>query len=76
MGKPDLLRLGAVVSKAEEPPLVVADTRRLTNETDCCPHITLEAGLAQTINWWARQRTSCRFDGDSSGPAIETSCIV
>lgn len=48
----DLVQLGAVSMSQEEPPLVVADVRRLHDEVGCTPKYDLDHGLDQTIEWW------------------------
>jgi nucleoside-diphosphate-sugar epimerase len=48
----DLLRLGARPVALGEPPLLVADVRRLTEEVKWRQRIELDAGLGATINWW------------------------
>ncbi|MBF0154184.1 MAG: NAD(P)-dependent oxidoreductase [Magnetococcales bacterium] len=56
LGRRDLIRLGAVAVPPDDPPLVVADVRRLTGETGWSPRHDLHTGLAETIAWW-RSRT-------------------
>ena len=51
-GGADLIDRGARVSSAVEPPRIVADVARLTNEVGFRPQVSLEDGLAQTIDWW------------------------
>ncbi|MBV9772382.1 MAG: NAD(P)-dependent oxidoreductase [Gemmatimonadetes bacterium] len=51
LGRRDLLRLGAR-SAAHEPPLVVADVDRLTNEVGWRPRFDLDTGLRDTIRSW------------------------
>lgn len=48
----DLVQWGAVPVPPDDPPLVVADTRRVRNALGWSPQIDLDAGLAQTIAWW------------------------
>jgi nucleoside-diphosphate-sugar epimerase len=48
----DLVQLGALPTSANEPPLVVADTRRLTKEVNWVPKYDLDQGLEETISWW------------------------
>jgi nucleoside-diphosphate-sugar epimerase len=48
-GRPDLPRLGALPDRAGEPPLLVADVRRLRDEVGFTPAWSLPAGLAQTL---------------------------
>ncbi len=52
----DLLRLGAIQVKEEEPPLLVADIRRLSREVGWAPAYSLENGIAETIEWWRKHR--------------------
>lgn len=49
---PGMVNLGAVSTPANDPRLLVADTRRLNNEAGWLPQYDLESGLAQTIDWW------------------------
>ena len=43
---------GALPADPKEPPLLVADVRRLANETGWKPALTLEEGVATTCEWW------------------------
>ncbi|MCX6030220.1 MAG: NAD(P)-dependent oxidoreductase [Chloroflexi bacterium] len=52
LGRADLIQLGAVPTPANEPPLLVADVRRLRDEVGWRPAYDLETGLARTIDWW------------------------
>lgn len=52
LGRPDLLRLGALPDRPGDPPSVVASTERLSREVVWQPHHTLESGLAETVEWW------------------------
>ena len=54
IGRPDLVRLGARAAPAE-PPLLIAVTRRLREETAWRPRFALDEGLADTIRWWRSQ---------------------
>lgn len=49
MGRPDLIRLGAIRRPATDPPLLVADTRRLNEEVGFRPRHTLKTGVAQVL---------------------------
>jgi len=51
----DLLQYGAIPTSANEPPLLVADVRRLHEEVGWRPRFDLDTGLAQTIAWWRAQ---------------------
>jgi nucleoside-diphosphate-sugar epimerase len=57
VGRPELLRLGALPPTGEAP-RVVADVRRLREEVGWAPRFDLERGLAQTVAWWAAQGRS------------------
>jgi len=52
MGRPDLIRLGAIPAPPDEPPLLVADVRRLASELGWTPRFELIQGLNDTIDWW------------------------
>lgn len=52
LGHPELLRLGARPAPAQEPPLLLADIRRLNGELGWQPTISLDSGLDETIAWW------------------------
>lgn len=54
-GRRDLIRMGAIPTPLDEPPLIVADTRRLREEVGWRPLYDLDEGLAQTIEWWKNQ---------------------
>ncbi|MBM4089309.1 MAG: NAD(P)-dependent oxidoreductase [Planctomycetes bacterium] len=55
LGRPDLIRLGAVEARSIDVPLVVADTTRSTTELHWQPRFSLDEGLDRTIAWWKRQ---------------------
>ncbi len=55
LGRPDLVRLGARPAPQGEPPIMVADVRRLEQEVGWRSTIGLEHGLATTIDWWRTQ---------------------
>ncbi|TKB95113.1 MAG: NAD(P)-dependent oxidoreductase [Nitrospira sp.] len=52
LGQEDLLKLGAIPSRANDAPLVVADVERLINEVKWQPRFSMEEGLKHTIEWW------------------------
>lgn len=52
LGREELIQLDAVPAPANEPPLLVADVRRLKNEVGWSPKYDLSAGLDDTIEWW------------------------
>ena len=53
------IEFGAVPTPPDDPPLLVADVRRLTTEVGWTPRIDLRDGLARTIASW-RARTECQ----------------
>ncbi|MBK8691862.1 MAG: hypothetical protein IPN17_06030 [Deltaproteobacteria bacterium] len=52
IGRPELLRLGAIEPKAGEPTFVCADNAKLRAETGWKAAYTLDSGLADTVAWW------------------------
>jgi nucleoside-diphosphate-sugar epimerase len=52
VGKPELIRLGAIPPAPTDVPLVVADVERLHRLTTWRPRVDLDRGLLQTIDWW------------------------
>lgn len=56
IGRKELLRLGALVARENEPPLIVADATRLKNQLHWQPKFSLEEGLRHTIDWWQAWR--------------------
>lgn len=52
LGCPELLQLGALPSRPGDPPLVVGDVRKLTEQVSWKPRFGLQAGIADTIAWW------------------------
>ena len=47
------LEFGAIATDPDEPPMVVADVRKLRS-TGWLPRHTLESGLADSIDWWRK----------------------
>jgi len=62
LGRSDLLKIGARAQQEGEPPLVVADVRRLREELGFMPRFNLDAGLAAMIE-------DCRSLVVGGGPA-------
>jgi nucleoside-diphosphate-sugar epimerase len=52
IGRPDLLRLGALAAPAEDPAMLIPDVRRLCDEARWRPRFTLDGALSDTIEWW------------------------
>ena len=51
----DLVLLGALPEKVDDPPVLAADVNRLTHECGWSPKFDLESGLEKTIDWWTSQ---------------------
>ena len=56
-GRPELVRYGALPTRAGEPPRLVADVTRLRDEVGFASSVPLASGLARTVDWW-RARTA------------------
>jgi nucleoside-diphosphate-sugar epimerase len=54
-GRPDLLDVGALPDRPDDPPEIAADVARLRDEVGFTPGRTLAAGLADTVRWWGDQ---------------------
>ena len=54
-GRPDLLAFGKRPLAPGEPPRLVADVGRLNRDLGFFPKYRLEAGLAQTLDWWRNE---------------------
>lgn len=52
IGRPDLLRLGALAAPAHDPAVLIPDVRRLCDEAHWRPRFTLNEALSDTIEWW------------------------
>lgn len=57
LNRENLITLGAIPAAKNEPPLVLADVRRLTHGIEWSPRFTLDEGLDLTINWWKNNLT-------------------
>lgn len=55
VGRPDLVRLGAIAARPDDPPRLAADIRRLRDEVGFRPHFDLASGVADTHRWWLAQ---------------------
>lgn len=51
VGRPDLVAAGGRETAVDEPPVIVADVRRLRHELGWKPAFSLESGLADAIRW-------------------------
>lgn len=54
-GRPDLVRIGALPDRPDEPASILARVDRLRNETAFAGPRPLRTGLAEALDWWARQ---------------------
>ncbi|HEX8843688.1 MAG TPA: NAD(P)-dependent oxidoreductase [Pyrinomonadaceae bacterium] len=54
-GRSELIRLDAVPAPASEPPAIVADVERLSDEVGWRPRFDLSEGLARTVRWWQQR---------------------
>jgi nucleoside-diphosphate-sugar epimerase len=55
LGRPELIRLGAIPAATTDVALVVADPTRLQGALRWQPSVDLDAGLTKTIDWWRAQ---------------------
>jgi len=55
IGKPELIKLGALPDRNNEPAFIVADTKRLLNELKFEVPALLEQRLKETVAWWQIQ---------------------
>lgn len=55
LGRRDLVRLGALPARADEPPVLAADITRLSRELGWQPRFDLGSGLDDAIRWWKTQ---------------------
>jgi len=66
-GRPGLVRLGALPMRADDPPRLVADVRRLRDEVGFRPRISIDQGLADAVDWWRRRARADAGAGTSAG---------
>jgi nucleoside-diphosphate-sugar epimerase len=52
VGAREMVRLGALPASQDDPPLLVANIRRLQDEAKWSPATPLEQGLQETVRWW------------------------
>jgi nucleoside-diphosphate-sugar epimerase len=55
LGRPDLIRLGAIPARANDAPVVVGNASLLRERLAWEPRFDLDRGLDETISWWANQ---------------------
>ncbi len=66
IGRPDLIRLGALPIRPGDPPSLVANTERLNREVGFVPATPLDQAIRQTIAYWADCPAAAR--GPSASP--------
>ncbi|MEA2298763.1 MAG: hypothetical protein QOF77_1699 [Solirubrobacteraceae bacterium] len=54
-GRPELIELGALPERPDEPPVLLAEVARLRDEVGFAPRLTLSEGIAATVEWWRRE---------------------
>lgn len=52
LGRPELIRLGALPPREGDPAYVCGDNQRLRAEAHWSPRYSISSGLVQTIAWW------------------------
>jgi len=57
IGRPELLKLGALKAPPNEPPILVPNVARLRDEIGWTPKLKLGEGLIDAIDWWRRNLT-------------------
>jgi len=57
LGRSDLISYGAIQPDPNDPPLLLADVRRLRKEVGWCPSLSLREALINTVQWW-REKSS------------------
>src|SRR3989344_8555096 len=57
LGKQELVRLGALPDRSDEPKRLVADVLRLSKEVGWQSKHDLKTGLEKTIQWWKTKRS-------------------
>ena len=53
--RPELIVLGALAARPEDPDVLLADTIRLRTEVSWRPGLSLREGLERTLDWWREQ---------------------
>jgi len=52
VGRPELVKLGALAPAADDPPLLLADIRRLKDAVGWEAKYDLQQGVQETVRWW------------------------
>lgn len=56
IGKPELLQMGVIEARPDEPSFICANTDRLANEVGWKPGYEISEGIEKTISWWKNRR--------------------
>ncbi len=56
LGREELLKIHAMADRPDDPPALVADVDRLTDELNFSPALSLQNGLKQTIEYWRHEQ--------------------
>jgi nucleoside-diphosphate-sugar epimerase len=59
------IAFGAIPTPADDPPLLVADVRRLAGEVGWTPRFTLHEGLTRTVAAWQARMMTCEREVSS-----------
>ena len=62
LGRPDLIRVGAMPYRPGESMRIVGDATRLRERLGWSPRFNLDSGLAETVRWW-ESRVGARLPG-------------
>jgi nucleoside-diphosphate-sugar epimerase len=54
-GKPDLIKLGALPQREDEPSVLFGDPGRLFSEVIWQPRYGIDEGIRETIDWWQKR---------------------
>lgn len=57
-GRPDLVRMGALPDRLDEPPRITADIARLRDDLGFVPAISLDKGLADALEFWRTHKAA------------------
>lgn len=55
IGRPELIKMNAIVAPKREPPVLIGEVRRLKEEVGWEPNFNLINGILHTISWWKNQ---------------------
>jgi nucleoside-diphosphate-sugar epimerase len=65
VGRPATIEWGALPAPEDDPPVLVADVKRLTDTVGWRPRYDLDSGLKQTIEWWRNEIDNRHGDRDA-----------